>query len=540
MPTPFTSYAFTASAPLSQGITADRALPDRYNDVINVKDWGAKGDGITDDTTAINNAIAYAYSINATYGPGTTVFIPPGTYNIATPPLQFGKVSKGFDGCLNIMGAGRTATIIKGNSTGFIAIKGGGSSSSSWHGLQNLTIQNDSTAATGGALYLGYCDNNPYIDSCNFTGFVGLFQDSPIFGIAVRNCRFSFPGFAGATNFYPASNSPHGPPTNCIGCQFRQGILWNCYAEGFDVGFLIFGVPASISSCKAYRCNTGFQAGFPGSVSGGGVVNYSYTGNHTERCKRGFSISTTGASGMNVIAHDIMGTDGVTDAATITSITPIGGGNVRATTTVAHNLSVGTFWLLLVTNPAGWTPNGTGQQIISCTNSGSNTFDYALASPSGSFTSATWNYPLEYGIVGQNAGGSEQLFAANSLRSAVLYGSFAYQHSGSPGQDKSNVVMATSGPGGIWLPTSPDGPNWEFIQCGAVGAPSVPYGFLHFSDLNPQVIDGYTSVGGAFEGREYNIIDAQLQGGFAGIVAGGGSNNHYKVRFNGTKWIRIG
>ena len=100
MPTPFTSYAFTASAPLSQGITADRALPDRYNDVINVKDWGAKGDGITDDTTAINNAIAYAYSINATYGPGTTVFIPPGTYNIATPPLQFGKVSKGFDGCL--------------------------------------------------------------------------------------------------------------------------------------------------------------------------------------------------------------------------------------------------------------------------------------------------------------------------------------------------------------------------------------------------------------------------------------------------------
>jgi len=47
-------------------------------DAINVKtQYGAKGDGITNDTAAINNAISYAYSKG-----GGTVYIPDGTYMI--------------------------------------------------------------------------------------------------------------------------------------------------------------------------------------------------------------------------------------------------------------------------------------------------------------------------------------------------------------------------------------------------------------------------------------------------------------------------
>ncbi len=41
---------------------------------VNIKDFGAKGDNVTNDATAINNAIAYAYSI------GSDVYVPSGTF----------------------------------------------------------------------------------------------------------------------------------------------------------------------------------------------------------------------------------------------------------------------------------------------------------------------------------------------------------------------------------------------------------------------------------------------------------------------------
>lgn len=56
--------------PVATGSTTARSLADRFSDVINVKDFGAKGDGVTDDTAAIQVAV----------NKGGTVFLPAGVY----------------------------------------------------------------------------------------------------------------------------------------------------------------------------------------------------------------------------------------------------------------------------------------------------------------------------------------------------------------------------------------------------------------------------------------------------------------------------
>jgi hypothetical protein len=55
--------------------TVERPLRDRFADVVNVKDFGAIGDGVADDTSAINAAAAYITSIG-----GGVLYFPRGTY----------------------------------------------------------------------------------------------------------------------------------------------------------------------------------------------------------------------------------------------------------------------------------------------------------------------------------------------------------------------------------------------------------------------------------------------------------------------------
>lgn len=62
--------------PLTNSI--ERSAQDVYEDRVSVKDFGAVGDGTTDDTTAIQNAI------NACNASGRTVYFPAGTYYITS------------------------------------------------------------------------------------------------------------------------------------------------------------------------------------------------------------------------------------------------------------------------------------------------------------------------------------------------------------------------------------------------------------------------------------------------------------------------
>ena len=82
-----TSY----TAPGKGAIT--RSVGDKLRDVLSVKDFGAKGDGSTDDTTAIQAAINYAENVFSGPAAGPTVWFPLGNYCISAPIVTTARSS---------------------------------------------------------------------------------------------------------------------------------------------------------------------------------------------------------------------------------------------------------------------------------------------------------------------------------------------------------------------------------------------------------------------------------------------------------------
>ena len=89
------------------GLTPFTLLADvgSYTTVYNVKDYGAKGDATTDDTTAINAAITYV----AANGCGT-VFFPPGVYMVSTTAST---VAISLASCVDLQGESTDSSIIR-------------------------------------------------------------------------------------------------------------------------------------------------------------------------------------------------------------------------------------------------------------------------------------------------------------------------------------------------------------------------------------------------------------------------------------------
>src|SRR5262245_60730165 len=84
--TPFTRFAFPAT-----GTPTPRTMPERLAEIKNVKDFGATGNGVSDDTAAIQAAL------NWTPGPNRgTIYFPLGKYRV-TAPITFN-----YDGDLSI------------------------------------------------------------------------------------------------------------------------------------------------------------------------------------------------------------------------------------------------------------------------------------------------------------------------------------------------------------------------------------------------------------------------------------------------------
>lgn len=120
-------------APAALGGAPVRALSAVFDDAANVKDFGALGDGTTDDSAAIQ--AAFAASDN--------VYFPPGTYRITQSITKTG-------GYWRIHGAGQYVTTIKaetGNDPAFEFDNGGGIIPYVF--LEGMTVDGDADRASG-------------------------------------------------------------------------------------------------------------------------------------------------------------------------------------------------------------------------------------------------------------------------------------------------------------------------------------------------------------------------------------------------------
>src|SRR5262245_41664123 len=124
----FVNYRLRSAGPTPDPRTtaANRTMPDRLGiDVINVQDWGADPTGVSDSATPINSAIQLAYRSNPAsrggFTQGATVFIPRGTYLLNSQVVLNNNTTIG-NSSLQIIGAGRDATILKGSFSGALVV----------------------------------------------------------------------------------------------------------------------------------------------------------------------------------------------------------------------------------------------------------------------------------------------------------------------------------------------------------------------------------------------------------------------------------
>lgn len=533
---------------MATGGSLNRTMPVRLNDIVNVKDFGAVGDGVADDQPALD--AAYNYAVTATawlVGTGAEghgrrmLFLPSGTYRIGTPPWSIGA---GVGGNIHILGANRSSTIIKGtNDTGSVVSHGGGYSGI--EKISNLTIWNTSVTSGSSGYREPYGNENQLeIVNCCFIGFCACLLsweqitydpynwNNVSYGGRTRNCSFICSAAIGS------AVSNYSPPAGSVGVGIGTGSMINCMISGFDKGIAATGYGFAAIGNYITRCNYGISYPDAFTNAGGAKLNGMYMASNVfERCNNGMHLGQNFCSGAYIGANAVIGNVGVADSSPLTLT--YSSGTVTATTPAAHNLSIGARALCLDrVDHSSWTPNGTGTETLTVNVTDGTHFTYPLVSTPQAFVSGYWNYPL-WGDEMWLGKVQQAVMAANALDARVSGKSVnMIQYA----VTRTNLCMAMRGPNGwagpttetmqIWGDSLDSGAvHWTYIQCGLAGSglPQAPVNYIRYVDL---------AYGANYDGNELMIYDAAATT-LWGTVSAGGSTNRYKIRFNGTNWIRV-
>lgn len=113
----------------------------------NVRDFGARGDGTTDDTASIQAAIDACDAAG-----GGVVYVPPGVYRVNGLTIAADPAPSGFPDrvCrVSIKGAGPGASVLKSNGSGTVLARSDNQFFRWWGTIEGLEIDGSDTAAVG-------------------------------------------------------------------------------------------------------------------------------------------------------------------------------------------------------------------------------------------------------------------------------------------------------------------------------------------------------------------------------------------------------
>jgi len=226
------SFANAGDVPFTQqgSGASTRTVEAKLYEFVSVKDFGAVGDGVTDDTAAIQAAIdavtpvlpGNPWDLNG--NPGGTVFIPQGKYKVSSTIT--------IPAWVNVKGAGKSATqLVASGSPGTVVSMGlsglapANDPLQSYHcSLSDLTIYGNSLNVNGLDIYASFWHMyNVEVTYCNYNGiFLQTSYTGKAYNTYVFYCGTSA-GYAGIKMDGPSS----GYGANDV--SFIGGSIGNCY-----------------------------------------------------------------------------------------------------------------------------------------------------------------------------------------------------------------------------------------------------------------------------------------------------------------------
>lgn len=522
-------------------------MGERLSDIVNVKDWGALGNGSRDDTTAIQNAINYCLSTTGGKQPGGIVFFPPGNYPVSS--VSVGSSNPNARAILIGSGQQFGCRLTANYNGGFVVSKGSGAYDNlqSFEGIDiingSATVGTGCIKVTGTACSIrnSYMNGMILVDAsrangCTICDVLGNGRDQN--------------GTSGSV--YPLSQNGIGflLGNNCIAQNCRiQGSTW--------LFFALSGNGAAVMGCSCEVGTIGIRLGWGWTGSDYGevpAIGCVVQGNQTEKCQTGIELYNCQAC--LVQGNYFFGNVGPPDPQAITNALWDSSSHIITVTTAGnHNLGTGfsDTPLAVAINPGTFTP-----RIFSyCTYLSLNQFTYPGPSTNpGTFdpSNSSWSYPLKWTMRCRKV--SETAIISNFLNMRAAFAELDLDYLGDANTvHASNICYANFGGRSGWKPptATKNLAGWRFVQSGATNfdnnsiatnpnlASAMSYGDLPGQFPNPNGI--YQP--GPIEGQEYNIVDGQkggspgLEAGFADIVVGGGSGR-YKVRYDGANWRRCG